>query len=132
MLFRSGPDYYDRAVTSLQRASALSPRDPFLAYWIFNQAVAEFIQGNYPGCVTYSLESLRRDPDFLSTASLLTAAYAHLGEQDKAEQMLEECVRLDPLFSVGRRRERISPVWKRSEDLERCLDGLAMAGARVE
>lgn len=59
----------------------------------------------------------------------LTSAHAHAGQMEHARAALSDVRRVDPEFSLERLRAMVGPVWKRPEDLERCIEGLRLAGA---
>ena len=115
----------DRAVEHLNRARALSPRDPRTGTFLFNLSVAYFAVEEYAPALDWAERSLSQLPG-PDAYQIVAASLALLGRFEGAQASLEELLRLSPDLSpaaVGHLYSAGKP------DLaERLIEGLKLAG----
>ncbi len=68
----------------------------------------------------------KRNPEAQSSYALLASCYGHLGRIAEGQQALAELMRIDPNFSVERRRQVLP--FRNPEDFEHRVEGLRKAG----
>ena len=69
---------------------------------------------------------LEKAPEFATSSTLLAACYGHLGKLEESRSAWENTQRINPEFSLERRR-RVLP-FKDPADFELRIEGLRMAG----
>jgi tetratricopeptide (TPR) repeat protein len=112
---------------ALDRATRLSPRDPFLASdAIFIRNMTEFAAGHYEEVIRLSRLLLRDRPNMIGAYRFAAAAYGLLGRIDEAQAALSEVLRLDPDFR-SENVERVS-VYSDPRTRARYIEGLRNAG----
>jgi adenylate cyclase len=112
---------------ALERATQLSPRDPFLASdAIVIKNVIEFAAGNYDEVVRLSRLIVRDRPNMTGAYRFAAAAYGLLGSLDQARASLSKVLQLDPEFRLSNV-ERVS-VYSEPETRARYIEGLRQAG----
>ena len=120
----------DEALTHLEKAMRLSPRDPMT--WLFNYSVAasHFGAGRYDDAVAAAQRSLQQKPDYVFAWGLLAASQAQLGRTDEARTAFEEMLRQQPEIdtaALGRFFSHADADW-----FQRFIDGLRQAGLPEE
>lgn len=89
-------------------------------------AEARFSLGDYDGAVAALERRLERNPDSPTSYALLASCYGHLGRFAEGRAAWEQTLRLDPNFSIERRR-KVLP-FKSPAEFERRVEGLRRAG----
>jgi adenylate cyclase len=92
-------------------------------------ADARFALGQYPEAIAAVEKRLIRNPNSETAHALLASCYGQLGQPEKCQQEWAEAMRINPNFSMERRR-RVLP-FRRPEDFERRIEGLRKGGVEV-
>lgn len=117
------------AVTWVERAFSLSPRDPLRSIWFSTIARAQILIGEDAKAIRTALKGVATNPNHLNNYAALASAYAHLGQLDKAKAALGRFQRLKPDISLRKYRQMIAsddPTARKA--YERLLNGLRIAG----
>jgi TolB-like protein/DNA-binding winged helix-turn-helix (wHTH) protein len=114
------------ALSLFQRASRLSPRDPFAHICLSGAAHAQVILGNYEEALASAARALALNPNFDPIYWMLIAANVHLGRMEEARHFLGELMRMAPDVTIASIRGG-QPA-KDPTRLAAVLDGLRMAG----
>jgi hypothetical protein len=62
---------------------------------------------------------------------MLASSYAHIGDLERAREVLTEAERIEPGFTIQDNRHRKFHLsWKKPEDYEYMIEGLRLAGAK--
>jgi adenylate cyclase len=115
---------------ALEKISAymrLDPHYPEIALYFL--AEAQFMLGDYVSAVASLDQRLQRNPQSETTYALLASCYGHMGRRDDCRRAWERVLRLNPSFSIERRR-RILP-FKNPVDFEKRVEGLRKGGVAV-
>ena len=92
-------------------------------------AEARVSLGEYEEAVAAIEQRLVRNPQSETAYALLASCYGHLGRPDECRRAWEEALRINPKFSIERRR-RVLP-FRNPEDYERRVEGLRKAGLTI-
>jgi len=117
----------EEGVRQVQRAMRLNPGSPF--WYLFALGNACFAMGRDEECVSACSQAVSKNPNFIFAQMLLAATQGHLGQLDKARHAVQECRRLNPVFSVEWARNLIP--FKEPTTIERFARGLEKAGAEA-
>jgi len=101
----------------------LDPHYPDIALQFL--AEAHISLGQYEEAVVVLKQRRERNPDAASVYALLASCYGHLGHMAEGQKALAELFRINPDFSIERRR-RVLP-FKNPKDFERRVEGLRKA-----
>ena len=112
------------AIELLDAYMRLDPHYPDIALQFL--AEAHISLGQFDDAVPVLKKRLERSPDSATAYALLASCYGHLGRAAEGQKALAELMRVDPDFSVERRR-RVLP-FKNPDDFERRAEGLYKAG----
>jgi adenylate cyclase len=112
------------ALTTLDALMRLDPHYPDIALQFV--ADARFSLGEYELAVGAIEQRLKRNPESETASALLASCYGWLGRSEDAHRAWVEALRINPDFSVERRR-RVQP-FRKPEDFERRVEGLRRAG----
>jgi TolB-like protein/DNA-binding winged helix-turn-helix (wHTH) protein/Flp pilus assembly protein TadD len=121
----------DEAISSVERAIRLSPRDPNLEHWFGFIGMAEFHRGNLLGAISRMARAISAET---STPTALQHAYyvsalALAGRAEEVEAALAEFLRQKPGASITNLRKATrSKDAKFAAQQERLYEGLRMAG----
>jgi adenylate cyclase len=114
------------AITYIETAMRLSPKDPLMWFLLFQMAFACFAAERYEEALDWAERSLQRRPDWAGSYRVLAASHAHLGQLEEARGALDEALRRQPDFSASTWQSLIP-----SADpgvTERYIEGLRKAG----
>lgn len=117
---------YAAARLSAERATTLSPRDPYRTFWYGGHGIAAYLDRNYDLCIEICHEILAEFPEYASSLRQLAAAQAMAGQQEKAEATMKHLMSLMPGLTVSMVRD-IVPI-RYPDDHELWLEGLRRAG----
>ena len=92
-------------------------------------AEARVSLGEYEEAVAAIEQRLVRNPQSETAYALLASCYGHLGRPDECRRAWEQALRINPKFSIERRR-RVLP-FRNPEDYERRVEGLRKAGLTI-
>ena len=92
-------------------------------------AEARVSLGEYDEAVSVIEQRLARNPQSETAYALLASCYGHLGRPDEFRRAWAEALRINPKFSIERRR-RVLP-FRNPEDYERRVEGLRKAGLTI-
>ena len=112
------------ALTTLDALMRLDPHYPDIALQFV--ADARFSLGEYELAVGAIEQRLKRNPESETAFALLASCYGWLGRSEDAHRAWVEALRINPDFSVERRRH-VQP-FRKPEDFERRVEGLRRAG----
>ena len=119
---------WDRGIKLVSKANALNPATA--AGWYHSAMHYDFYRkGEYQK----ALDMVRQHPlqDIIHTQWKYVAAYAELGNLEKAREHWKKCVAIDPNWSTARMRQEFE-LWNfpQGEFVQRYLDSFAKAGFR--
>ena len=118
--------HHDEASRSIAHAVELSPSDPHLFFFGMAQTMPHMLRGEYEVAANIGRWALGLNPWFTSAYKGYLAALGHLGELDRAAEVRDRLLELEPGFTVQAAIAR-SPIG-RPQDLKRYADGLRLAG----
>jgi adenylate cyclase len=117
------------AIAWIERAFALSPRDPLRSVFYSGIARARIAAGEDALAIEAARQGIAANRDHAHNHAVLTAALAHLGRMDEAKAALAEFLRVQPGITVARYRRNVTsnePVAVKT--YARLMAGLAKAG----
>ena len=117
----------EESLRALDRYFELDPLYPEVA--LYFKAEAEAALGRYQDAVGTLRQRLTRNPRSQTSYALLASCYGHLGRMEDASAAWSEVLKIEPGFSLERRR-RILP-YKNPETFEQRIEGLRKAGLQV-
>lgn len=86
----------------VQQGIRLSPRDPFLVYWLLYIGVAQLHQGQDQAALETFQRAIDADPGFPSSYGWLAAAYVFTGREAEAREPMERWLRAAPWMTLTR------------------------------
>ena len=116
------------SLRALDRYFELDPLYPDVA--LYFKAEAEAALGRYQDAVGTLRQRLARNPRSQTSYALLASCYGHLGRMEDARSAWSEALKIEPGFSLERRR-RILP-YRNPETFEQRIEGLRKAGLEVQ
>ena len=116
----------EEALSEIDKAYRLSPRDPLLFGIAASRAIALIILERYAEAVQWARIAVRQPNAHFRIHAVLAAALGHVGRIDEAKHVVDELLRLRPDYSRVLV-ERTMP-FKRREDLDHFIEGLRKAG----
>jgi TolB-like protein len=114
------------AVDLIEKAIRFDPR---ATIWLHFLGEAYFGLKKYKDAAAVLERRIIHQPDTDVSRILLAATYGHLGQADKGTEMWREALRINPKYSLERKR-RILP-YKNPADFERIVEGLRLVGLSV-
>jgi adenylate cyclase len=120
----------DEAIVAIDRAIALSPRDPQLGWWVGLKSVACFIVRRYDEGAAFGRRSVQEAPDFMDSHRSYTANLSELGRLDEAAAEVAAMKRIAPGITVAQARATLP--FSDDEAHERYCAALARAGLPME
>ena len=115
------------AIKTIEANMRLDPVYPEITLYFL--AEARFSLGEYDRAVAALKLRLERNPDSATSYALLASCYGHLGRVAEARAAWGQTLKIDPAFSIERRRQ-ILP-FRDPADFERRVEGLRKAGVAV-
>ena len=85
----------DEAITAQLQAIRLSPRDPNIGFWYFRIGQAHLVQSRFHEAIPWLEKARSVEPGIPFIRAFLAAAYAMVGDTEKAAAQLGEAQRLD-------------------------------------
>ncbi len=119
------------AIQWVERALALSPRDPLRSVWYSMIARAQILIGDDALAIDTALKGVAANPKHSNNYAVLASAYAHLGDMNKAGAALQDFKRRRPAITLSSYRHQVAsddPI--ALETYERLLTGLRKAGLK--
>ena len=113
------------ALKEFERATQMSPRDPFNSFFFAGKAAAYYLDGRFGEAIHWARQSLQFRPEYAAAYRILAASLAQDGQQDEAEAVVTTLRKLMPDMSVTMAGLSV-PYTTRTMD--RFLDGLRKAG----
>jgi adenylate cyclase len=102
--------------------------DPFCSPWALGQlGLAHYTLKEYSKALRPLRELTLRVPNMRQGHVFLAANLAQLGQLDEAHAEAAEILRIDPKYTIEGTQKQLA-LFKRTEDVERFLDGLRKAG----
>lgn len=93
---------YEQALTSLDRAQRLSPRDPSM-YWVWqSRSIALFGLERYAEALAAAQRVTRQLPEWVNAYLMMAAAHAALEQPEPARTALAQALSLDPRMTIRR------------------------------
>jgi adenylate cyclase len=117
--------YPDLAISHLEAALRLNPRDPSPAT-LMGIGVGHFFAGRLEQARSTLLQSLQEQPGWVPTSRFLAACYAHLGRLDEARAIVEQLRVLTSVVVPD------APHWRNPEHRTFYLSGLRLAAAETQ
>jgi adenylate cyclase len=115
------------ALETLDAYMRLDPHYPEIALQFV--ADAHFSLGEFREAITTLEQRLARNPQSETAYALLASCFGHLGQSADCRTAWEQVLRINPGFSIERRR-RVLP-FRNPEDFERRVERLRKAGVTV-
>ena len=113
----------------IERALALSPRDPLRAIWYSVIARAHLLMGEDSIAVQFAHKGISANKKHSNNYAVLASAYAHMGRDDDAAAALGEFLQLRPEMTATRYLGQVAgtePI--ATKTYERLIAGLRKAG----
>ena len=115
------------ALTTIDTLMRLDPHYPEFALQCL--ADARFSLGEYEQAIDAIERRLARNPQSETAFALLASCFGWLGRSEDSRKAWEQALRINPDFSVERRRQ-VQP-FRNPADFERRVEGLRKAGLNV-
>ncbi|NKK81222.1 adenylate/guanylate cyclase domain-containing protein [Rhizobium leguminosarum] len=112
------------ALETLDASMRLDPHHPEILFQF--RADAHFSLGEYEQAIVAIEQRLQQNSQSETAYALLASCYGHLDRPEESRQAWEKALRINPDFSVERRR-RVLP-FRNPEDFNRRVEGLRKAG----
>ena len=115
-----------KAIELCRRAERLNPRDPKGWMIATSLGIAHFFEGRFDLAVVCFEKALDHNPRFTIALRDLAASYAMLGEIEKAANVIQEVLKIEPQLTLSKLRARTRFIDERS--WEAFANGLLLAG----
>jgi adenylate cyclase len=112
------------AIPMIERAMRLDPAQS--EQYLHFLGMAYLLASKYETAATHFRERIRLVPGTDFSRAPLASALGHLGEIDEARRIWRELMEINPKYSFSEHFGRLP--FKRQEDVQRIVDGLAKAG----
>ena len=116
----------DAALSSVERAIRISPRDPYNAAYLHFAAISYFATEQYRESIEVDRRALRERPSFVIPLRFIAASHVMLDELDEARAAVAELLQLHPSCSI--KYIDSLPHYARRSDQERFISALRKAG----
>ncbi len=117
---------YDRATGLLERAIRLSPRDPWMPYYVAHYGMRDLFQHKYESALAYGLEASRINPKNPSILRLIGAAQGMLGRTSETKATVAKLLEMAPEMTLTNTRAAVQFAF--DEDAEIFCEGLRRGG----
>jgi tetratricopeptide (TPR) repeat protein len=114
------------AIEMTKNAIRLSPRDPWMTFFIANLALSHILIGRYEDAVSFARQAISLVPTNVRAHQRLVAALAFTGQHEDAREALKVLLDLQPNLSLGY--FDFAYPFSQPQERNRFLDGLRMAG----
>ena len=114
------------AIERAERAMRLSPNDPQIFNMQAGTAAAHFFAGRYAEALSWAEMSIRGQPDYFLSTFVAAASAALAGNDTVAKKVMARLCQIMPELRISNLRDYV-PI-RRSEDLERWVEGFRKAG----
>jgi TolB-like protein/DNA-binding winged helix-turn-helix (wHTH) protein len=91
----------EEAISNLELAIRMSPRDPFNVFYMAGFAAAHYLAGRYTEAAKWARAALRMRPEHLGVRRKLCASLAQAGLLEEAEAEMKQLRRLQPGLSIA-------------------------------
>jgi TolB-like protein len=85
----------------IERASRLNPRDPLAWFMSGAMAIVATVEQNYPEAISWAEKSLVQNRRFAVALRVLAVSLVKIGQHDRAAQVAQELLKVDPEFSIS-------------------------------
>jgi TolB-like protein/Flp pilus assembly protein TadD len=116
----------EKALELLRRAQRLSPRDPRGWFMAAAAGLAHFSQDRFEEAAAAARETLDQNPRFAQAKRMLAASLAQLGQRERAAEIVQEVLNMEPDLTLTRLRARLRGMDERI--WSKWADGLRLAG----
>ena len=120
----------EKALSRCRSALRLSPSDPLAYRYLTGAAVACLLMGQFEEAAAFGEEARRKYAKWGPIFRTLAAAYAQLGQLDKATKALSRLLELEPSSTISHYRKRFP--YQDAEQAELLWEGLRKAGLPEE
>lgn len=118
----------EASIDALDRATRISPRDPFNAWLPALRSIASFTANRDEEARHLAYETIKLRPEMVGAWRMVLVTSALMGDLEEAKRALSEVKRLQPTISLDWAR-KYGP-WVRPQDLERYVEGFRLAGLK--
>jgi TolB-like protein/cytochrome c-type biogenesis protein CcmH/NrfG len=115
----------DEAISHLQQAIRMSPRDPFNVFFMAGMAAAHYVAGRYAEAVKWAQQALQLRPGHLGARRKLCASLAQAGRVEEAKSAMSQLREMQPNLSIGWIEQSVPYT---SGPMKHFLEGLRKAG----
>jgi len=115
----------EEAISLLEQAIRLSPRDPFNVFYLAGFAAAHYLAGRYTVAAEWARRALRIRPEHLGARRKLVASLAQAGVMEEAESEMARLRELQPGLSIAWIRQAVPYT---SKPMDQFLEGMRKAG----
>jgi adenylate cyclase len=118
----------EQGVTEIEQAIQLNPRDPRIHIFFTLACYANLSAHRYEDAEVWARKAINARSDDLDAHLFLASILGHIGRNDEARAVLDDCARIQPGFTPNPRlMQFVTPA-----DNEHFLDGLRKAGLPKE
>jgi adenylate cyclase len=115
------------AIERFERAMRLSPLDPFAYHACSGMGVAYLLAGRYDEAASWLRKGSHEQPNWVSAVMFAAIAYALSDRIVEAREAMARLREMDPALRLSNL-ARVTPPFRRPEDLARWTEGLRKAG----
>lgn len=116
----------DGALETHAELIRVSPRDPDAASALMGACIAYFIKGDFAKAARAAREHETLRPNWYGNKTFLASSLAYLGDMVGAQDALKKLLVQFPGYSIEQHRS--NTLLRRSEDIDKLLEGLRRAG----
>ena len=117
---------HDKASELLQKAIRLSPRDPWVSFYIFHLGMIEFMAERYDEALVWTENAIHENPDLSAGYRMLASVQGMLGNLPEARAAYEHLNRLAPGVTIEATMRAVP--FAHAADVEQYAEGLRKAG----
>lgn len=127
VLTYSGADYYDQAMSELNFALRLGPRDTNIHIVFVHLAMASFIAGKNNDAIRYAQSAIRHYHNFGTAFRILTAALADDGQIEAAQAAWKNALKYQQIDTAA-----VYRLFKNTDDANKFVSALGLAGGTLK